>query len=83
VVSGVSLNGHRQAAVRDVMFMNFGRSRMAQMLEELVLPFSALCFCSSESGEKKKKEKKRKKQLSSEWARQQLLFCRVLRLPGL
>jgi hypothetical protein len=56
---------------------------MAQMLEELVLPFSALCFCSSESGEKKKKEKKRKKQLSSEWARQQLLFCRVLRLPGL
>jgi hypothetical protein len=34
---------------------------MSQMLAELILQFSALCFCSSKREEKKPKKKKREK----------------------
>jgi hypothetical protein len=38
--------------------MNYGESRTSQVLAELILMFSALCFCSSKRGEKKTKKGK-------------------------
>jgi hypothetical protein len=52
----------QEGAVRVLVSMNFGGSRTSQMLEELVLQFSAFHFCSLEGGGKKGDEEK---QLSS------------------
>jgi hypothetical protein len=41
--------------------VNYGGARMSQMLAELVLQFSVLCFCER----RKKKQKKKEKLLSS------------------
>jgi hypothetical protein len=47
--------------VQGSVSMNYSGSRTSQMLAELVLPFSVLCFCSLKRGQKKKKRIKKEK----------------------
>jgi hypothetical protein len=47
----------RKEGVQGFVSVNYGRSRIFQMLAELVLQFSTLCFCKKKVKKKKKKKK--------------------------
>lgn len=55
---GLAPGWHRQAPVWSSVSTSYGESQTPQMLIELVLQFSALCFYSSKSVKKNKKKKK-------------------------
>jgi hypothetical protein len=67
------------------MSTNYGGSRTSQMLVGSILPFPALHFCFSETGEKKpqRKKKKRKGETAFQWVDQQLWLVPVPMFPWL